>query len=191
MLSLNFLRKIKNDWAAKIQQFLLKRFLLQQQGNAIVFVDIDNTIANTWPLFQQTKCINRNLVDRVEIFRGMQQYLLQEYISKNITVVFISARPLRLFAPTKKWLHQNQLWNDRTRLILVANPKQKLQYLQATIKLNLIVTFIDDLSYNQENGSIRYYDEIIHLVKQMDVTYLDNHWIQSINHAAASSDRTI
>lgn len=191
MLAKNFLYRIKNDLSVKIQRFLLRKFLLQHTSKKVVFVDIDNTVANTWPLFQHYQCINHQLVREVAAFSGMQQFILNEYFSKDISVVFISARPLRIYAATKKWLQQNQLWNARTRLILVANPKQKLQYLQEAIKLNLFVTFIDDLSYNHENGKVRYYEDIIHLLKQMNVTYFDNHWIQSINYAAAGSDRTI
>jgi hypothetical protein len=191
MLAKKFLRRIKNNWAAKIQQFLLKRFLLQHTSKSVVFVDIDNTIANTWPLFQQHQCINQQLVREVAAFSGMKHFLLQEYFSKDISVIYISARPLRLYVATKKWLIKNQFWQRGSKLVLVSQPQQKLKYLQEAVKLNLFVTFIDDLSYNHENGTIRYYDDIIHLLKQMNVTYLDNHWIQSINHAAAGSDRTI
>ena len=127
----------------------------------IVVFDIDNTIGNTWPtLNREYKSETRRYMN-IEIFPRVRK-ILESYVAAKFHVVFLSARPYRSFYITNKWLKKNGI--SHYTLILVPTAQYKIEYLSI---INRETDYFDDLSWNHENGHVRFYDDVIDEVKRM------------------------
>ena len=56
-----------------------------------------------------------------------------------------------------------------------------VDFLSLVTKRKNKIVFIDDLSYNHENGMIKYYHRTIEKVKNLNVRYIGNECIKKIN----------
>ena len=141
----------------------------------IYVFDLDNTLYNTWPFL---KNINEDLYGKVPIFEGMQNIV--NNVSKDVRLVFLTARKMKYYIATK-----NRLKFDFTEsnydLIMVNSAKDKIKYLEFFIAKSTHVVYYDDLSYNHENGEIKFYDETIQKVRELSLEYQDVKAINKIN----------
>ncbi len=138
-------------------------------------IDIDNTIADTWPTL---KSIDNEYLRYKNLFgfQKMISYLKTKKLEKNVHFVFLSARNPRHYFVTKKWL-KNQGFTS-VNLILVPSPHDKLEIIKLIPKRKSIFIY-DDLSYNHENGEIKFYSEIINELKDMkNVCYYDYEFLK-------------
>jgi hypothetical protein len=127
----------------------------------IVVFDIDNTIGDTWPTlnrdYESESCRYLN----IDVFPSVRK-LLESYVAAGFHIVFLSARPFRSFYITKKWLKENDI--TCYTLILVPTAQCKLKYLSS---ISRETDYFDDLSWNHENGDVRFYTDVIDEVKRM------------------------
>lgn len=159
--------------------FLLMYFklvLFVSRKKKFVFVDIDNTIANTWPYLNRAIPLNVVYKD-VPPFLQMVNLIQSIEFEKDNLIVFLSARNPRYYNITKKWLNQNGFRSFL--LLLVPSVNNKITVIKLVSRKKVVV-FFDDLSFNHEAGDIKYYENIIHDIKQMEnVKYFDYKFLKN------------
>jgi hypothetical protein len=155
----------------------------------VYLVDIDNTLADTWPSLQDYVYRNENhRYGSLSIFIGMRNFLLDK-IKDGENVVFISARSYLNYFSTQKWLYENGLKTHN--VILVNRAEDKLAYILDLIHREIAVVFIDDLSYGHEYGEVRLYEKMILKLSALPVEYLGVKEIELINSAYATSNKGV
>lgn len=157
------------------------RFFIKHKK--IVFIDIDNTIADTWPTIGDKKYKNeydRNL--NIPVYQGMKKYIEKHYKNSSYHLVYLTARNYRLIRVTNSWLHKNNFLNSNSSVIVVSRPELKLYFLKQALANHYETTYIDDLSYNHERNEIKYYDSIINEVNSLPITYIGYSKILEINN---------
>ena len=159
----------------------IKSRLKSDLGNKIYLLDIDNTLADT---FHSYKYYFKSYEDRLSslaIFIGMRNKYI-EIFDNNENVFFISARKISSQATTFKWLKSNGLRIERENIFNVNNVNVKVSLIKLLNKNNHYhITLIDDLSYNHENGKVKYYENQIIAINQFKVLHIDAKQIQEIN----------
>ncbi len=167
-------------------RMLVRRFLQQHKGATMVyFVDIDNTIADTWPTFLKQWPSEAERLSNIAPFAGMKNYLQEIDEKKGSVIIYLTARNFRYTSLTKNWLQKNGFPQQNSLLVLVPSPYHKLRYLKIMPK-HAAVTFIDDLCYGHEKGTVKKYDTVIAAVKKLPVNYIDSETIDKINSQHAN-----
>ena len=165
----------KARYTLKLQQFV--------KGDHLVFIDIDNTIADTWPSLINNTLSARKRHAALPVLFGMKNFVIEKYLAKEkIQVIYLSARHTLLYNTTKNWLKQNQFSSFNTSVILVQHPIHKIYFIEKAVKKGHAITYIDDLSYHHEHGSVAMYDEIIQRVQALPVHYIGFDEIMNINN---------
>jgi hypothetical protein len=133
----------------------------------IWIVDIDNTIANSSNPLTTNKSSNFDRLLNLEVLIGTQKLI---HNLKDTEIIYLSARNYIYYFTTKSWLKKHSFLKNPFNLILVLHPDQKVSYLKK-IAGKYDVTLIDDLSFNQENGSVKYYTDTIEQIKKLPIVY--------------------
>jgi len=147
---------------------IIKTYFLIRLKNHILFnkkvviFDIDNTLANTWPSLKLDYKSTNERLKNLNIFQNIFD-LIQNYITSDNEIVFLSARNYTTYFVSKQWLKKNGF--SKFLLILVESPKEKLFFLKC-IK-NKKIIFYDDMSYGHESGKIHYYESEITQIKKL------------------------
>ena len=175
-LSLSVKKALKT--LLKLYYFLWFRSVLIAHKRAqIVIFDIDNTLANTWPTYHMNFACKKERLRQIQPFPRMIQ-LVQEYYQKGASVFFISARRYRDYWITRQWLIDQKIYNGN--LIIVNSPEEKIKFLQIASHHGW-VEYYDDLSYNHENGEVKFYERCIEQVYMTpNVRYYDYHQIRRL-----------
>jgi len=148
--------------------FRLKFNKLLKNGQKICIFDIDNTIADTWPSFNLKYKNTSSRLSNLKPFTNMLD-LIKSYYHNNYTIVFITARDYRYYFTTKNWLKKHNIY--KSNLILVQDVEDKIYFLD---KIRSECIYYDDLSFNHENGIVKYYERCIQKVKNMkNIKYHD------------------
>ena len=148
---------------------------------AIWICDIDNTIADTWRFFYvengKPKAEKYLLLP---ILKGMSQQVFDQQHTNKI--VFLTAREFRRFFLTRRWLRQNGFIVRWHNVILVSRMRDKLPLLAAVAKrFPNQITYFDDLSFNHQNGDIKFYDDVINGLQKLPIRYVGYDELLKIN----------
>lgn len=168
--------KIQNLYWLKFW-FFLKTIKNEQE---LVIFDLDNTLADTYP------CI-KNKIDLTKVYAQLKVHngtksMLIEHL-KSDKVIILSARPYKYRKVTEQWVTDNLVGSKKKlSIFLVHKVNLKLRYLLAATKSKKSITYYDDLSYNHENGEVKFYYEIIQSVRNLPLRYIDYNQIRKINH---------
>jgi len=160
---------------------LLKISLYSTQEN-IIFIDIDNSIANTSNFLMQNGKIT-NFEDFLKIKRLEGSYKFLKNFTDSYALIFLTYRPLMSKKYTLQWLKNNSFWSQNSKLFLVSSPLDKIYFFNEALKKQLKVVVFDDLSYNHENGKILYYKKIINFIKKKKIKYFDLKHIERLNNS--------
>ena len=57
-------------------------------------------------------------------------------------------------------------------LFLVPTAEDKLPYLKKALHQTNKITYYDDLSYNHENGQVKFYNSLIDYIKKTPINYI-------------------
>jgi hypothetical protein len=154
------------------------------KNDSIVFIDIDNTIADTWPtLVNNSRKDELKRILKIPVLKGMQSFISKNYLNiPKTNIVYLTARHFSQIGVTNKWLLSNNFLDLNTDIIVVFHPSVKLHFIKKAVHKKLNVTYIDDLSYNHENNEIRFYDDIINEVSQLPINYINYSKILNINN---------
>ncbi|AOM75924.1 hypothetical protein [Pedobacter steynii] len=149
-----------------------------QQRVPVYLVDIDNTLADTWPSLRDRVYLrDRDRYRSLSVFIGMRKLIAEQL--KKAKVIFISARSYRCYKATAEWLQSCGF--EGAELILVTKAEDKMYYIKTLVLKGLELVYIDDLSYNHEHGELKLYHELIRELKDLPLTYLGIKEIESIN----------
>jgi hypothetical protein len=150
----------------------------RNNNSDLIVLDIDNTLADTWRELDKLSrlCNYGNL----PTLPGTIHEIDAKYSGKPR--IFLSNRNLLTFLTTRKWLMKNNLYNrSKDLLILTSSPEQKLYFLRKLDTNNRTVFYYDDLSFNHENGEVKFYEKVIEQVKKMTIIYFDYNHILKLN----------
>lgn len=120
--------------------------------------DIDNTLADAWPSYLKPYSSHYERLINLVPFPSMINLVKEKY-AQDEAVFFISARGLRTYWVTKRWLEAQGIF--RWNLFLVRTPQEKVKLVKMASKLFRKIELYDDLSYNHENGEIKFYEDCI------------------------------
>ena len=67
-------------------------------------------------------------------------------------------------------------------LILVDSPRTKLKFFNCVSNFHSKITVIDDLSYNDSDGTTHLYSYVINEIKKTKMTYLGLSFIKKLNN---------
>jgi hypothetical protein len=143
-------------------------------GSPLLVVDIDNTLAATHA-WQRASRGRRIRVDALAPVPAVAAWL--EERAAGTRIVYLAARHLWTYRRTAAWLSRHRF--PEGGLILVPTPGHKLKYLRHACA-RLPVTLIDDLSYLDAGGELRFHEDVIREVRRLEITYLDYHDIAAI-----------
>jgi FMN phosphatase YigB (HAD superfamily) len=144
----------------------------------VVIFDLDNTLLDTYPLL--------NLMGLSDVFRSVKTQprminLFNEYLDKEVFLFILSSRKIKFYGITSQYLKQNV--NNKVSFYLVSEPFKKVKFLKYSASCFKSVTLYDDLSYNHENGEVKFYHEIINEVKKLSISYFGYEEILKINNS--------
>jgi hypothetical protein len=142
----------------------------------VVIFDLDNTLLDTYPLL--------NKMQLCDVFRKAKTHLgminlFNQYIDKEVFLFILSSRKIKFYKITNQYIKQNI--SVRVPFYLVSIPFKKIMFLKYSARCFKKVTLYDDLSYNHENGEVKFYYEIISEVKKLSISHFGYHEILNIN----------
>jgi hypothetical protein len=157
--------------------------LRNRLNRTVYFVDLDNTLADTWPVLKRHRDLfsRKRTKERLAIpaFAGARN-LLKRALHRQRLCFIVSARPYPTYFDTLSWLRQNEIVIPRARVILVSHPHQKLELVRMVLKRGFRVVVLDDLTYNHEHGEVLSYDGLIEDIRSLGVRYYGAEFIRTL-----------
>jgi hypothetical protein len=150
-----------------INKILFFRLNNIRKDSIIHIYDIDNTLVDTW------KYINTNdkyILRKLEFHAEMKKLVNGSY--SNSHVLFFTVRSLNNWNDTRIWLSLNLFKFRWFHLYHFSSPSHKVDFVLQLNNMGYKIVFTDDLSYNHENGKVKFYNEEIIRVKNSDVSYV-------------------
>lgn len=147
-------------------------FLRGHRHTSVFIFDIDNTIAHTYPSLRQTFTSEKQRHLTLEAFPKMQQLTRAIADSPSRTLIFLTARSYKMCGSTLEWLRQNQFPADASNVIIVPSAADKIKYAEMAVSEVSRVWLVDDMSYNHENGAVKFYEKEIELLLKMPLKYI-------------------
>lgn len=153
-------------------------FLVKKSRLPIVIIDIDNTIANTWPTLIQDWDNESQRISSIEPITSVIDYIKNYYPETSYTWIYLSNRSYFIFFDTYKWLNKVNM-NTNFNVVFVPKPEHKINLFKKYHNINFV--YFDDLSFNHENGNVLYFDkEISYLNMNNNIKYYGHKKILSI-----------
>ncbi len=158
--------------------FILFKYKISTLKNfdEVIIFDLDNTLVDTYPLL--------NLMKLNDVFRSVKTHsgminLFHEFSEKEVSLFILSSRKINFYRITNQYLKQNI--TTKVPFYLVSEPLKKIKFLKYSVSCFKKVTLYDDLSYNHENGEVKFYHEIIDELKKLPISYFGYWEILKIN----------
>lgn len=152
--------------------------LVSVSNKQTLLLDIDNTLADTWPTLVSP---TENSIDRHLNLKPLSKvidYVNLNYPANKYNWIYLTSRKYQLLGITKRWLVNNGLKVDGN-IILVQHPHEKIELINKYVNSSII--YFDDLSYNQEKGELKFYQKEIDAVTNNPlITYFGYSAIQNI-----------
>ena len=104
-------------------------------------------------------------------------------------IIFLSWRPMGKFFVSKTWLRKIGFNISIFQLILCPLPTSKIRFLKKIIRGRSNVLYIDDLSFNHENGTVKFYSDILDKVAKLDLSYIDYSEIEKFQYKSTEIDK--
>lgn len=160
------------------QHFLFKS-IIEKSSKPLLLLDIDNTLADTWPSLNKKWDSEVNRIFSLPPLQPVIDYLYSTYPIANYEWIFLTSRSYKLRKITINWLLNQKLPASNENVILVQSPNEKIALIKNYVKKCAV--YFDDLSYNQENGEIKFYlDEIEQCKRLNNVQYFGSNYIIEI-----------
>lgn len=151
----------------------------------IIIVDIDNTVAHTYPYIKNEKI--ESVVSVLPFFPNVVNYILNKQQEMKAKIIFFTVRPVSVFFSTQKWLTKIGIGDiGLFNLFFARVPLQKIQVLQKINTKNRHIVFLDDMSYNTENGTTLYHVNEIATLTNIDVDYISHQTLLEIQNGVFS-----
>lgn len=153
-----------------INIFFIKYLKFKYDKNKkIVIYDIDNTLANTFPTITKNGQIP---FSHLSVFPKVLKMLMNDCQESNTIVLFFTVRPLKYWCTTYFWLNRQGINISLYQLFMCQFPMQKVIMIKKLNKKWSKVTLVDDMSYNHENGEIKFYTNVIDSIQAIGIDYI-------------------
>ena len=179
------------------EEFFLIKWKLNFTNNNTnyLIVDIDNTICDTesfetkkrdnfftffFNIFKLTGTLNNHYkyLD-APVIQNTSNFIKSK---KNVIIIFLSARSFLFYRASKLLLKKYNFPVNYKNLILVDSPRTKLKFFNCVSNFHSKITVIDDLSYNDSDGTTHLYSYVINEIKKTKMTYLGLSFIKKLNN---------
>lgn len=151
-------------------------YVTKKSSGKIFFVDLDNTLANTWPQRLNMETFNWGdlpLHSRVLDF-------VKDYSSQHkFEIVVLSARPLSARHETSNWLTKIADLKA-VPFFLTPDAMSKRKYFMFARQLNKLGAIMDDCSHSHEFGSVQFYDLLIHEILSLNTHFFDYKFLSEL-----------
>lgn len=145
--------------------------------NRLIIFDIDNTVANSWPSLLDKHQSERDRLISIPAFQKVVE-IIDFYVSTGEKVLFLTARDYKSYFVTLQWL--SKIGFGKANLVMVSNPSEKIKILKSASKKNILL--YDDMSYNHENGIVKFYkNEILQISKMKNIKYFDYNYLLKLH----------
>lgn len=163
----------------RIYQHFLFKSIVEKSTKPLLLLDIDNTLAHTWPSLKRKWDSESIRVLNLPPLQPVIDYINSIYPIAKYEWIFLTSRSYSLRKTTINWLLNQKLPASNKNVILVQSPNEKLVLIKKYVKKSSI--YFDDLSYNHENGEIKFYMDEINQYKNLDnIQYFGNNQIIEI-----------
>lgn len=166
-------------------RLFFRRVLLSSFGGSdarpLWVVDIDNTVAHTWPSFAGGHATEAQRLASLPPLEGMCSRV--RAAGPSVKVLFLSVRPYGAYCATRRWLARQGLPAGLSSLALVESPAEKLRLLRLGLAANpgRDVEYYDDLSRGHETGSVEFYADLIAEARRLPLRYYGCEELAAIN----------
>jgi len=153
---------------------------LNKLKKEIIIYDIDNTLADTATMLKSSGKLNNLLFSKLAVFPNMKKRIMDEYASGD-KILFFTVRPFLSWQTTFKWLEQNFFYTKWYELFIFSTPAHKVEFIVFLYNKGYRISFIDDMSYNHENGEVLFFDKEISKLRNTAIAYTSYAEIIKIN----------
>lgn len=141
----------------------------------VVVLDIDNTLADTWPSFLAPYSGHRDRLSRLDPLPHVKPVAHDGPVAAGAAVLFLSHRNLWEWPVTVRWLRRHGYAAGFRNLVLVPDPFDKVAHIGSGVttpsgRPRRIVVW-DDLSGGHELGAFRRYDEVVEALGALGVDH--------------------
>ena len=159
------------DTGASLVGRLQVQMVCRATGSApLVVLDIDNTIADSWPSFLTSWPNQRRRLAGLDVLPNIKAIAHDEAIAAGASVLFLSHRNPWEWPVTYRWLRRHGFAATWRNVVLVGRPQDKVRHL-ARCARGRTVTVWDDLTFGHETGTVTEYVDVIASVRTLDVAY--------------------
>jgi len=163
---------------------IFKLKLILNKKKWIYIFDIDNTLADTWPSFLENYTSEKDRYSKLSIFINMRKVILKaSYHKNNRKVIFLTARNYLQYFTTYSWLKNNQIPLSFFDLILTHGAEEKVKLLRKFGEKGYKIIFVDDMTYNHENGEMKHYEKPINDITKSKIHYFGVDQINKFNNS--------
>lgn len=177
-----FVKQIKSvfhSFLLKINLLHFRIFQLSNKKSKIIFIDIDNTIANTAGFIKKNNIFDSKNAMSISPLNGTIDFINQNF--SDYKFIFLSHRSVLIYQTTKKWLVHNDIWKTGSHLYLVSNAVDKIKFFKLCLKIIPNPVIIDDISYGHENGEVKTYSKIDQFIKKNNIDHYGKDFINDLN----------
>jgi hypothetical protein len=162
----------------------LQRYFLwlgrQDRGRPLNVVDIDNTVAITWPSLLPPVLSASQRLRTLPVHAGARQWVLSA-MARGEHVAFLSARPSSSRRDTEFWLQAVLGVPAQVPVFLVSSAQRKRPFWRLAARHPGGATVVDDLSFGHETGEVAHDDSGAALVLALGLRYVGYGELQAIN----------
>jgi hypothetical protein len=139
-------------------------------GGRIVALDVDNTLADTWPTLTTSWPNERTRLGAIPTLPNIKAVAHDEAVARGDVPLFISRRAWWHWGQTYRWLRRHGFAATPSNVVLVASPRDKLALLRRCLRAGP-VTYWDDLSHSHEAGKVQLFEDVTSEVNALPIEY--------------------
>lgn len=174
---------IKSKLLSFITSNQVRRIKSSVTNRKIAFIDIDNTLADTWPTLVSFKGNHLTRLASLQSFPRMVKMVNSLY-EKGWYIILLTHRTLQQRKVTEQWLSKEKILHHQ--LIITSSPEEKIEVIKQFDNASEIFV-IDDLSFGHETGKVQLYQEVIDALNKMKLIYIDKIKIDQFNQGKLES----
>ena len=151
--------------------------IFKRDSKRLLILDIDNTLTYTWEYWHSIS-MNEGYYLELPLRKGTVKFV-ETY--DNEYRIFLTARPFENHSISKQYLIRHNLFSASNSSLICMSPRFKVLLIRVLAFFRYEIAYIDDLSYNHENGAVKFYSAEIEIIKKMNIDYFGYHFIDLIN----------
>jgi hypothetical protein len=156
------------------------------RGRRLVVLDVDNTLADSWPTYTRSWPDERRRLDSIELLPGVKAAAHDAALARGDAVMFLSHRSARHWLRTFRWLRRHGFAATPLNVVLVARPEDKVEHLRRCVGAAEVV-YWDDLSHSHEHGEAAFYHDVIAAVRALPLEYVGWDDIRAVVERSSSA----